>query len=262
MGKVQKCPNVQKQVLCECCTKRRYDDTKKLSQPRSSATMSTQRPRSVHAASTHFDASMLRWSQRLRCLGSSSFICAAMSRSLQSQTELDLFVSVAFCCHIWTWKSRRFCSDIFSVSGLITRISAASDFCRKEVTWSESSACVSKWTDANDACEMNCFVHWPRSISSRVFEQSWILYLRPHALELGELERLLKKGDLPKSEYLFNNLIQFASSYCLTFLSSSYPSLTARVLFSLSIQASTSVSRAALRWVGGPASIVGCPLPG
>ena len=159
-------------------------------------------------------------------------------------------------------KSRRFCSDIFSVSGLITRISAASDFCRKEVTWSESSACVSKWTDANDACEMNCFVHWPRSISSRVFEQSWILYLRPHALELGELERLLKKGDLPKSEYFFNNLIQFASSYSLTFLSSSYPSLTARVLLSLSIQASTSVSRAALRWVGGPASIVGCPLPG
>ena len=81
--------NVQKQVLCECCTKRRYEET----------FTAQVKCHGVHAASTHFDASMLRWSgQRLRCLGSSSFICAAMSRSLQSQTELDLFVSFCVCC--------------------------------------------------------------------------------------------------------------------------------------------------------------------
>ena len=243
-----------------CCVSAvRNDDTKKLSQPRSSATVSTQRP---HTSMLRCSGEAVRDCAAWDLLHSFALQCPGPYNRKQNWTFLCHFVSVAFCCHIWTWKSRRFCSDIFSVSGLITRISAASDFCRKEVTWSESSACVSKWTDANGACEMNCFVHWPRSISSRVFEKSWILYLRPHALELGELERLLKKGDLPKSEYFFNNLIQFASSYSLTFLSSSYPSLTARVLLSLSIQASTSVSRAALRWVGGPASIVGCPLPG
>lgn len=92
MGKVRKCPNVQKQVLCECCTKRRYDDTKKLSQPRSSATMSTQRP---HTSILRCSGEAVRDCAAWDLLHSFALQCPGPYNRKQNWTFLCLLHSVA-----------------------------------------------------------------------------------------------------------------------------------------------------------------------